>query len=163
MATYGKLNENKTLEILTKIPGVTNPTDATIKAYALSNGYYPITYVNAPGEWYNYSWKQLKASIKQVWTEWSIKEKVSVIQNNVQILLDSTAAEKNYDNIFTALTYLESKNPKFKAEAEALKDWRDEMWTECYAYLAKVEAGEIKIPDNWDAVLEVLPKFEWPE
>lgn len=162
MATYGKLDENKNLTILTRVPGMTNPTEATIKAYALANGYYPVTYVAAPGEWYTCYWRQLKASIKQAWTEWSDTEKIPVIQNNVQMLLDNKAAERNYDNIFTALTYLESKNPKFKAEANALREWRDDMWTECYAYLAKVEAGEIKIPDNWAEVEEVLPKFEWP-
>lgn len=163
MATYAKLTENKELEILSFIPGVTNPSEAIIKSYATSNGYYPVTYVNSPGEWYNCSWKQLKASIKQVWKEWDDIEKIPVIQNNIQVLLDSTAAERNYDNIFTALTYLDSKNPKFKTEAEALRDWRDELWTECYSYLAKVESGEIKIPDNWKEVLEVLPKFKWPE
>lgn len=161
--TYGKLNALGGLEILSSVPGVTNPFPSTVEKYAESHGYLPVTYTPAPGEWYSSSWDIIpNTQILQVWKEWTAEEKIPAIQDNVQQLLDSTAAERNYDNIFTALTYLESKNPKFAAEAAALRDWRDEMWTKCYEYLAKVEAGEIVIPDNWEAVKAELPSFDWP-
>lgn len=162
MATYAKLREDGTLDILTGIPGYIGPTDEQIRQYANSHGYKYVEYTSSPGEWYNSSYEEVGSSIKQVWTEWTADQKIPAIQYNVQILLDSTAAEKNYDNIFTAMTYLDSKNPKFAAEASALRDWRDSMWTECYVYLDKVQKGEVIIPDNWEAVKEVLPKFEWP-
>lgn len=162
MTTYAKLTESGQLDILTYVPGVTNASPATVEAYATSHGYLPVQYTDSPGEWYSSSYSASATAITQVWTEWSDTEKIPAIQSNVQMLLDSTAAERNYDNIFTALTYLESKNPKFAAEAAALRDWRDEMWTECYAYLAQVEAGTITIPDNWEAVKTELPAFEWP-
>lgn len=159
---YGKLTEYGSLEILTVVPGVTNPLPETKKRYAESHGYLPVKYTDSPGEWYSSKFVAEPGHIVQAWTEWPAEEKIPVIQGNVQVLLDSTAAERNYDNIFTALTYLESKNPKFAAEAAALRDWRDDMWTKCYEYLAKVEAGEIIIPDNWEAVKAELPAFEWP-
>lgn len=160
--TYAKLTEAGTLDILYRVPHVTNASPEMMAKYAKENGYLPVEYTNSPGEWYSSSWSKQRSKIVEVWKEWDVDMKVPTIQTCVQQLLDSTAAERNYDNIFTALTYLDSKNPKFAAEAAALRDWRDAMWTKCYEYLAKVEAGEIVIPDNWEAVKAELPSFEWP-
>lgn len=162
MDTYAKLKSDGSLEVLERVPNVINAKAATIKRYAKEHGYKLVLTTEAPGDWYNQSWKEDGAVIVNVWNEWDPQSKIYAIQTNVQGLLDSKAAERNYDNIFTALTYIESKNPKFKAEAEALRDWRDKMWTKCYEYLADVEAGKIKIPNNWDEVIPYLPSFTWP-
>lgn len=161
ITTYAKLNGTN-LDTLTRIPNVANASEAALRSYALSHGYKEVVYTNSPGEWYTPSFELIDNKIKQVWTPFSLVQKFSVIQANIQALLDRTAAEKNYDNIFTALTYLNSTNPTFKAEAEALRDWRDDIWTRCYAYLADVEAGKEEMPSSWTEVEEKLPKFTWP-
>lgn len=163
MTTYAKLREDGSLELFDRIPNVANATATLIRRYALSHGYKVVQYVKSPGEWYSPAYSENGSIIQQNWKEWGVPEKFTAIQTKIQELLDSTAAERNYDNIFTALTYLDSKNAKFKAEAEALKDWRDDVWTKCYAYLAEVEAGKKKIPSTWEDVLLYIPKFEWPE
>lgn len=160
--TYAKLREDGSLDILTRVPGVANATPQTIRRYALANGYKVVVYTTAPGEWYSPVFKPAGSSIQEEWEPWGVEQKIMEIQSRLQMVMDSKAAERGYDNIFTALTYIDSKNPKFKAEALALKDWRDEMWTEGYDYIDKIEKGEFEVPNTWEDVEKLLPKFEWP-
>lgn len=161
--TYAKLTPTGNLQPLGFVPGITNASEATMQRYANEEGYLPVEYTDPPGEWYTSSFVQRAGRIEQVWTPWDNAAKMSVVQSMVQSLLDSKAQERQYDNIFTALTYINSTNKKFAAEAAALRDWRDAIWTECYAYLAKVEAGEVRMPDSWEEVEKLLPSFRWPD
>lgn len=83
-----------------------------------------------------------------------------IIQENVQNLLDALARQKNYDDVFTCISYINSTVPSFKAEARKLLDYRDQCWVICYDLLNKYSAGEIERPTLED-VMNALPKFEW--
>ena len=80
----------------------------------------------------------------------------------VQEYMDKTAQERHYDDIFTAVSYVNSSDPVFAAEASALLLWRDQVWRLCYTMLDEVKTGVRPIP-NVTELLAELPKFEWPE
>lgn len=79
----------------------------------------------------------------------------------VQVMLDTTAKQRNYDNIQSACTYAASTNAQFKAEGLACLAWRDAVWAQCYADLAAVQAGTMQQP-TVDAFVASLPTLTWP-
>lgn len=66
--------------------------------------------------------------------------------------LDAVAKSWGYDSLVSAASYAGSSNPQFKAEAEALINWRDNYWAEAYT----IEAGTL--PATADAFLALLPE-----
>lgn len=82
----------------------------------------------------------------------------------VQHLLDSTAQQRNYDNILSACTYANSSVAKFKAEGLACLAWRDQVWAQCYASLAAVQAGQAgqMAQPSVAAFVASLPQLTWP-
>lgn len=78
----------------------------------------------------------------------------------VQHWMDSTAHERGYDDIFTAISYADSAVAKFKSEGQACKKWRDSVWVACYAYLDDVISGKKELMPI-DDLLKVLPQLEW--
>lgn len=86
----------------------------------------------------------------------------AVLTQAVQSYLDSKAQERNYDNIHTACTYINSSDPIFASEASALLLWRDKVWRECYSILDDVKAGRRQIPSVSELLTE-LPAFSWPD
>lgn len=78
----------------------------------------------------------------------------------IQKYLDTTAQERRYDNIFTAISYVNSTDEIFAREAQACLVWRDKVWRKCYDILDAVEDGEREIPTIEELISE-LPKIEW--
>lgn len=92
----------------------------------------------------------------------ALNQKIAQIENAVQKLIDDTAALRNYDNGFTCVSYFNSTDETFKAEARAFNYWRDQLWRKCYEILDDVLAGKIDSEQvNVDYVLKLLPKIEW--
>ena len=83
----------------------------------------------------------------------------------VQDWMDVTVGKRNYDSIFTACSYANSTNAKFRAEGEACVAWRDRVWERCYAILEEVMAGLRAIPtvDELLAQLRTELPLVWPE
>ena len=91
-----------------------------------------------------------------------LNQKIAQIENAVQKLIDDTAALRNYDNGFTCVSYFNSTDETFKAEARAFNYWRDQLWRKCYEILDDVLAGKIDSEQvNVDYVLNLLPEIEW--
>ena len=80
----------------------------------------------------------------------------------IQRRLDAFAQTRNYDNIFTACTYVTSEVPSFRTEAEHCVHIRDTTWSTCYQIMGEVLAGERTIP-TLDELLELLPRLVWPD
>lgn len=70
----------------------------------------------------------------------------------VQRVMDAEARALGYDDLKTAITYRGDPNPKFAAEAEAFFVWRSAVWTQAYAHLAQVQAGEASMPTVEEAI-----------
>jgi len=69
-----------------------------------------------------------------------------------QIQLEKVAQEWGYNSIVSAASYVNSTNTQFKAEAEALIEWRDKVWAETYTIKAE------NLPATADAFFALLPK-----
>ena len=78
----------------------------------------------------------------------------------IQKYMDTVAQERGYDNIFTAISYVNSTDEIFAREAKACLEWRDKVWRTCYNILDEVEAGLREIPTIEELMAE-LPVIEW--
>lgn len=87
-------------------------------------------------------------------------QKKSFIET-AQARLDSFAEEKGYDDIKSAIGYLQSSIPQFKIEAETCLKKRDEMWFSLFAVLSKVQNKELPIPKNFSEIEDYLPELKW--
>lgn len=85
----------------------------------------------------------------------------AMFSSAIQTHLDTTASQRRYDSIHTAISYRDDPNPVFASEAAALFAWRSAVWTYSTAELDKVMAGERDIP-TVDAFLAELPAIVWP-
>lgn len=83
-----------------------------------------------------------------------------ILTQAVQDYMDVTARARGYDGILSACTYATSSNDKFKHEGQACVDWRDSVWSSCYAILSDVLAGNRQVP-TIDELTAELPKLEW--
>lgn len=92
----------------------------------------------------------------------ALNQKIVQIKNAVQKLINDTAASRDYDDGFTCISYFNSTDETFKAEARAFNYWRDQLWRKCYEILDDVLAGKIDSEQvNVDYVLNLLPEIEW--
>lgn len=73
-----------------------------------------------------------------------------------QVMLDRFANSWGYDTIARAVGYVNSKSAKYKAEGQALSDWRDDVWTASETIDEAVEAGGPP-PVDVNAFLAMLP------
>lgn len=78
----------------------------------------------------------------------------------VQGMLDARARGYGYDDIKSAVTYVGDPNPRFDAEGVALRKYRSDIWTECYAKLA-VHVDGTPLPEM-EAFMASLPAFVEP-
>jgi hypothetical protein len=79
----------------------------------------------------------------------------------VLALLDTTARQRNYDDILSACSYVASTSATFRAEADACVAWRDAVWAQCYADLAAAQTGQKAQATVADFVAS-LPQLTWP-
>jgi len=86
-----------------------------------------------------------------------LKVYVDIIQSR----LNGLAQIRKYDDIFTAISYIDDENPKYAAEAAFCKTLRSRVWTKCYEIMGEVEKGLREIPELEDLFNE-LPEFKWP-
>jgi len=80
----------------------------------------------------------------------------------IQNLLDTTAQQRDYDDIFTLISYVDDPDYIFDAEGLAAKLWRSAVWTIARQIKADVIAGTRPMP-TVEEVLGEMPAFTWPE
>lgn len=68
----------------------------------------------------------------------------------IQGLLDDQAQALGYDNMLSALSYINDPCEKFATEAKKLADWRSACWVAAFA---------VKKPKTVTEVIKALPKF----
>lgn len=104
----------------------------------------------APERFVNYIPASRRPSVQKRYTDY------------VQKWMDKEASTHGYDNIQSACTYENSSISKFKAEGLACREWRDNVWTACYAYLDDVIAGKAEVVPV-EELVKRLPQMQWPE
>lgn len=80
---------------------------------------------------------------------------------SVSTYMDQKAAERRYDSIGSAVSYLSSSNIRYAAEAAACNDFRTACWEKCDQIELEVSQGLRPIPTPEEVVAE-LPDLIWP-
>lgn len=87
-----------------------------------------------------------------------VKGRVSA---TVQNMLDDFARTKDYDNIMSACSYINSSNVTRAQEAQTAINLRDQVWDTLIAYYTDVELGNVAPPTTEDEILALLPPLVW--
>jgi len=82
-------------------------------------------------------------------------------ESAIQILVDSTARERQFRDGVTLASYIGSTKAKWAAEAQAFVAWRDNVWSYAYGELAKVQSGQREQPTVDRFLMEIAP-IAWP-
>ena len=80
----------------------------------------------------------------------------------IQARLDAFAKTRNWDNVYTCVARINSKNPQYKLEAEYMLEAMDDTWDAAIAVLNAVLADERPMPTLEDVFAE-LPILAWPD
>lgn len=75
----------------------------------------------------------------------------------LQQILDSAAQSWGYDNVVSAVSYLSSASPKFRAEAQAMLEWRDQIWSWAETLEVDVQNGIKTLPATMADFLAQMP------
>jgi hypothetical protein len=95
----------------------------------------------------------------RVWVVEAMDQQVEArrLAGVIQEHLDAEAQRRQFDSIFTAVTYVDDANQQFADDAAALKAWRSAVWTYAYGVQAAVMAGE-RAPPTDAQLLAELPQ-----
>ncbi len=75
--------------------------------------------------------------------------------------LDEFAKTRNYDDVKSAVTYLNSAIPKFKTEAERIAALRDQTYASLYQFIEDIRTGTKPAPKSFSEINVVLPELTW--
>lgn len=78
----------------------------------------------------------------------------------IKELLFLKAKEKSYDNEQSIVSYTDSTNAAWKAEADAYIAWRDAVWVYAYTILDQVQNEEIE-PPTIENFIASAPTLTW--
>lgn len=146
-------------------------------------GYYPLTEPEAPSfdsisqtlVWVveqkqgrngpefvrKYSVSDLPTGIAEEKLQVFIEQQKKNFITDAQKSLDKFAQERGYDDIKSAIGYLQSNIPQFRHEAEVCLQKRDEMWSSLFEVLDKVKNNQIPLPKGFSDITEYLPVMKW--
>jgi hypothetical protein len=78
------------------------------------------------------------------------------LESDVQSYLDSKAQIKGYDSAASCISYLNSTNTAWKADATAMNSGRDAVWSYCYTNTASATPST-----TWAQLQPLLPAAPW--
>ena len=81
---------------------------------------------------------------------------VAELESAIQSYIDSKAQAKGYDSANSCISYINSSNPTWKADATAMNTWRDAVWGAAYADQASATPST-----TWTQVQAILPVAPW--
>jgi hypothetical protein len=81
---------------------------------------------------------------------------VSEVKGLVQASLDALAVSWGYDSVISCASYAASTIPQYAAEAASIIEWRDTLWSACYAALDAFDP-EMSDPPTAGEFVETLP------
>lgn len=79
----------------------------------------------------------------------------------IQAHVDATARSMDYSDGVSVASYRYSTRVDWAAQAVTFVGWRDAVWTQVYALLAAVQAGQTQPPTIADLIAD-LPVITWP-
>lgn len=88
MKTYAKL-EQGALQIMGRVPNISNPTDAQVADYAAAHGFKELVETPAPGRYYRKGYAEAEATMTATWEPWELVEAKADALEGVQGRLDA--------------------------------------------------------------------------
>lgn len=85
---------------------------------------------------------------------------VKLVQIGIQQRLDYMASLKEYDDAASVVSYIQSTDPTFRAQAVKFNAWRDACWATARKIREDVQAGKRPRP-TYAEVMALIPSFEW--
>lgn len=80
----------------------------------------------------------------------------------LEAAIAAKALERSYSSAVSCVSYKDSTNAQWAAEAQAFILWRDICYEYAYDYLSQALEGQIPSP-NIEEFLLGLPEMQWPE
>lgn len=99
--------------------------------------------------------------IEAAWPNAQLKISINQYTKAIDNMLDDVAIEKSYKGQSSIVSYINSTNDAWKAEALVYIAWRDNVWIEAYAIMQEVQEGQYPSPSIEEFLLN-LPKIVWP-
>lgn len=91
-----------------------------------------------------------------------ISRKIDEIDKALEDLMDSTVHQKNYKNIESCVSYYNSDDDEFRADARAALRWRDDIYSTARYVRDKVLAGELDYRVvTVDYIMSMVTPLEW--
>mgnify|MGYP001585451714 CR=1 FL=1 len=99
--------------------------------------------------------------IENLWPECLNQIQIKIYKTELEKLLNSVAAQKDYRSQLSIVSYTSSSNPQWKAEADSFIDWRDALYSYALQVMDNVLNGNIPAPTLED-FLQGAPVIVWP-
>ncbi|KUE88872.1 hypothetical protein ASL20_09610 [Cupriavidus necator] len=80
----------------------------------------------------------------------------------LQEVMDLTARSHGYDDVKSAMSYMQSSIPKFAAEASAMCEWRDAVWRYGLEEMDLIRSGLKPLP-ALEEFVSAMPQIVWPQ
>lgn len=94
----------------------------------------------------------------------SLSQQIAMGKDAIQAAMDKLAGEWGYGtpigghgSIVSAISYLDSTNEQWKADAVKLSAWRDEVWTWAHTQQAAIIANPALLPSTIEGFLVNMP------
>lgn len=88
-------------------------------------------------------------------------EQMKPYRDEVNTALYQTAQSKQYDNQLSIVTYINSSNTQWKAEANAFITWRDALFAYAINIENQVQSNSIPAP-TLESFIAGFPTITWP-
>lgn len=167
MKTYAKL-EAGALQIMERVPNISNPTETQRTAYAAAHGYKELRRTEKSGRYYAQGWHETAKLITETWTAWELatakKDALNTVQERLDASLDGRAtipcagfeagivydrnALINAGGLAVGDTFIDAAdglhtltNEGVEAITTALKEYRQSLYAHATAQRAEIAAA----------------------
>ena len=84
-----------------------------------------------------------------------------ILIKQTQANLDDFVKQKGYDNVVSAVSYINSSNTIYQSEANTVIHLRDETWSTLYGIIDQIKANTIQVT-SYSQIANSLPSLVWP-
>ena len=118
-----------------------------------------LTYIGTPecGTWYLKGYEKPEKSLEELQLE-----RYHLIDSQIEAYLDARVKEHNYKSVESCVSYYNSSDDKYRAEARAVSDWRDHIYHTGEQVWQSVLNGLVDYKDvDLAYIINIAGDFSW--